>query len=160
LPVDKDQSNNSTYYFFLSDPIIGWDTIPLSEASTNTSPSSTISVVTKTPDTSTETVIPSSQNTMSKTVIVGVSVGSVLVVLSIFVVCSLTYRHIKRHQTKIKRESNHPDSQGVEIQIPPDGDKHSSAYLQQYPPVYQQLAPQQLQQQFVTGMPSPPIQQH
>lgn len=78
---------------------------------------------------------------MSKTVIVGVSVGSVLVVLSIFVVCSLTYRHIKRNQTKIRRESNHPDSQGAEIQIPPDGDKHSSAYLRQYPPVYQQFAP-------------------
>ncbi|CAB4495217.1 unnamed protein product [Rhizophagus irregularis] len=157
LPPTTDQINNSTYYFFLSQPIIGWDATPLSGAST--SPTSTISIVTKS-DTPTETVIPSSQNTMSKTVIVGVSVGSVLVVLSIFVVCSLTYKHIKRNQTKIKRESNHPDNQGVEIQIPPDGDKHSSAYLQQYPPVYQQFAPQQLQQQFVTGMPSPPIQQH
>ncbi|RGB23702.1 hypothetical protein C1646_806030 [Rhizophagus diaphanus] len=157
LPPTTDQINNSTYYFYLSDPIIGWDAIPLSEASTP--PTSTISIVTKS-DSPTETVMPSSQNTMSKTVIVGVSVGSVLVVLSIFVVCSLTCRHIKRNQTKIKRESNHTDSQGVEIQIPPDGDKHSSAYLQQYPPVYQQFAPQQLQQQFVTGMPSPPIQQH
>ncbi|EXX60712.1 uncharacterized protein OCT59_010274 [Rhizophagus irregularis] len=137
LPSATDQSNNSTHYFGLSQAIIGWNTTPLSEAST---PSSTISVVKKS-DTPTETVIPSSQNTMSKTVIVGVSVGSVLVVLSIFVVCSLTYRHIKRNQTKIRRESNHPDSQGAEIQIPPDGDKHSSAYLRQYPPVYQQFAP-------------------
>lgn len=109
MPPAKDQSNNSTHYFYLRQPIIGWKTTPLSEASTNTPSSSTIGIMTKS-DTPTETVIPSSQNTMSKMVIVGVLVGSVLVVLTIFVASSLTYRHIKRNQSKIKRESNHPDS--------------------------------------------------
>lgn len=146
LPSTTDQSNNSTYYFLLNEPIIDWISRPLSETKPISPTSSTVSTPTKTPDTPTGTVIPFSQNTMSKTVIVGASVGSVLVVLTIFVACSLAYKHIKR---------------GVEIQIPPDDDKHSSTYLQQYPPVYQQFTPQQLQQQqFVTGMPSPPIQQH
>ncbi|GBC04956.1 hypothetical protein RclHR1_05970013 [Rhizophagus clarus] len=159
LPDTADQSNNSTYYFYLSQQIIGWDSEPLGVNPTKP----TTSVVTKPPDTPTETATPSPQNTLSKTVIVGVSVGSVLVVLTIFVACSLAYKRIKRNQTKALRESSYPDAQGafngVDLQISPDGDKHSSTYLQQYPPVYQQFAPQQ-PQHLVTRMSSPPIQQN
>ncbi|PKY19024.1 uncharacterized protein OCT59_001274 [Rhizophagus irregularis] len=162
LPQAENKNNNSTYYFYLNKPIIDWSSEPLS-GTKQLSPSSTISIVTKTPDTPTETALPSSQYTMGKMVIVGTSVASVLVVLTIIVACSLIYKRIKSNQ-KIKRESNNPDGQGAfnGVEIPPDGNKHS--YLQQYPPVYppvyQQFAPQQLQPHSITGMPSPPIQQH
>jgi hypothetical protein len=164
LPDTTDRSNNSTYYFFLSGPVIDWASVPLSISKTSNNSTSSISIMSKT-DTPTVTVTPSPQNTISKTVIVGISVGSVLVFLAIFVACSLVYKKLKRDQTKIKRGSSHPDGQGAfngaDFQIPSDSDKVSSAYIQQYPPAYQQHQQHASQQQhFVTRMPSPPFQQH
>ncbi|GES78856.1 hypothetical protein GLOIN_2v1878605 [Rhizophagus clarus] len=119
------QGSNSTYVFFLSEPIIGWGSILLS-GTTSQKTSTVMPPSTDTP--SSESVSASPQNTMSKSVIVGISVGSVLVVLIIFVVFSIAYKRIKRNQSNIKREFSHPDGQS---QIPPDDDKHPSMYLQQ-----------------------------
>jgi hypothetical protein len=106
-----------------ADPI-KWIELPI----LNPPPSEAKSIITKSPTaTSSNAKTADSQQPSSpnKTIIVGISVGSVVVVLSLLVVFSLAYRRIKKRksQTNIK-DSGHLDSPSA-FQIKPD-------YYQQY----------------------------
>lgn len=159
LPITD---NKLIYLFHLENPNFKWSKYNISgkiATPSSSSPLSTIPVQTRPPDTSyTKSSDTSSSTKMSKMVIVGVSVGSVIIVLTIILVCSLAYKRIKRNQMRTKRESSQLDGQsafnGVGIQVPPDNDKYSM-YLQ-YSPVHQQFSSQQ---QYSVAT-SPPIQLH
>jgi len=108
----EEKSNNIIYYFFLTD--YEWSTVPLSTTTTTTSK---ISVETRSPIPS-YTERPAETSSPNKIVIIGASVGSVAVVLTILVTCSLAYNKHKR----IKRNKMKMEGQGafneVESQIP------------------------------------------
>ncbi|GES78851.1 hypothetical protein GLOIN_2v1878605 [Rhizophagus clarus] len=138
LPNTIDHSNNSTYFFYLKFPFIRWISIPLS-IDISLQPS----VITKASNTPTEAVI-SPQN--MKTLIVGISVGSVIVVLPICVVCTriIIFKIKKRKQTKMKRESTNLEGQDD------DSDKYPIMHQSS---AHQQFEPQQLQQQYNSDNP-------
>jgi len=86
-------SNKLTYLFYLQRPnFIEWHALQPSKPTTT---SSTISIET-----------PSSP---SKMVIIGTTVGSIAVILTVCIVFSLIYRRKKRNKMEMERGSGHPD---------------------------------------------------
>ncbi|RIA84960.1 hypothetical protein C1645_831535 [Glomus cerebriforme] len=107
LPNEGDQSNKSNYVFDLDDPYFSW--IQLSIASEPPKNMTKTPPVTTSGD-KTEPQEPSSSN---KIVIISVSIGSIAIILAIYVAFSLVYKRIKTNTIKAGEKSGHSDENSV-----------------------------------------------
>ncbi|RIA99294.1 hypothetical protein C1645_730923 [Glomus cerebriforme] len=143
LPYNEDRTNNLTYVFDL-DNSFPWSSLSLT---TNKPPN----ITTESPTAATSNTKPQPTSSPNKMVIVGVSIGLVVVIGTILLVCSLVYRRMKKN--KMGERSSHADGQDtfneVRIQNPSGDDKYYSMNQQQYSPAHQQFASQQLQPQHI-----------
>ncbi|RIA99296.1 hypothetical protein C1645_859212 [Glomus cerebriforme] len=110
MPDNEDRSNKLSYLFYLDLPI-QWNPIP--------TPTNKISNITTETPVATSDTTPLPSSSPNKMVIVGVSVGLVVFIGTIFLVCSLVYRRMNKNKIKTGEGSSQANGQDAlnEIRI-------------------------------------------